>query len=215
EDEVWVVVRRTIGGVQKRFIERFRPDQFRAQTDSNLSDLFFVDSGRKIMGVELTEMTGLDHLEGMTVQVVADGAVFPPRVVTGGKITLNNELDPESASIIVAGLGYESQLEPMAMEVGLQNGTSVGRKKRIHEVYLVLLQSSGGRYGPRTTGEQWDPITTAEDLEQPVPLFSGGKNLSLEHRSDYDASFVISQTAPLPMTILAVVPKFNIYGDDD
>lgn len=215
EDEVWLSVRRTINGDVVRYIERFRPDQFRAQVAGDLTGLFFVDSGRRATGSGLTVLTGLDHLEGETVQVIADGAVLTPRLVAGGKIELDKPQDPAGAAVLVAGLAFSSILEPMALEAGLQNGTSASREKRIHEVVIYFHQTSGCKVSDKIDG-RFDVLPFRDGTMTPgLPpdLLTGAKVHKLDARHEMMASFVIKQDLPLPMTILAVVPKFNVYGD--
>src|SRR5690606_26259417 len=40
-------------------------------------------------GIPSTEWSGLDHLEGQSVSIVADGMILDPKTVTGGQITLD------------------------------------------------------------------------------------------------------------------------------
>jgi hypothetical protein len=65
--------------------------------------------------------SGLGHLEGRTVKVLADGALHPERVVTGGAITLDH-----AASKVLVGLGYTSRLKTLRLEGGAM-GTAQGK----------------------------------------------------------------------------------------
>jgi len=85
EDMLYVVVRRHINGRDVRYIERLESRSFATPADA-----FFVDSGLSYDGTPITTVRGLDHLEGKTVSILADGAVHPQRVVTSGTITLDN-----------------------------------------------------------------------------------------------------------------------------
>lgn len=188
-------------------------DVWALQPTDNL--LFYVDAGVTALAFTGSEMTGLNHLEGETVQVLANGAVLSPRVVTGGKILFDQEGDPSEFVSVTAGLGYESILEPMALEVGMQNGTSVSREKRIYELVIYFDKTNGCQVASQPAG----PFETLRFrfgevyADQPVPLFSGAYVHKLAARHDLDASFLIKQDQPLPLTVLAVVPKWNVYGD--
>ena len=132
QDEVWVVVNRTIGGVTKRYVELledrdFGPDQ---------ADCFFVDSGLTHDGTPISIVAGLGHLEGKTVAILGDGAVMPSQVVTGGGVEL-----PELCSVIHVGLPFVSTLTPVRPEAGSQDGTSQGKTKRVHGVVVRLHRS--------------------------------------------------------------------------
>jgi hypothetical protein len=177
--------------------------------------IFFVDSGVTLINPgEISQMTGLDHLEGETVQVVANGAVLPSRVVAGGAIQFDQEGDPTEFTNVCAGLSFESILEPMALEVGMQNGTSVSREKRIHELVIYFKDSYGCKVSDRLNG-QFDAIRFYDtgDINAPS-LFTGPMLHKLDSRHELDASFVLKQDLPMPFKVLAVVPKFNVFGDN-
>lgn len=183
------------------------------QSTDNL--LFFVDSGVSKFDFTGTELTGLDHLEGATVQVLANGGVLPSRVVSGGAIQFDQEGDPSEFVSLCAGLQYDSLLEPMALEIGMQSGTSTGKEKRIHELILYFNQSRAGKVSWRVAGP-YDtlPFRTGDMVaDSPTPLFTGPIRHMLDMRHDLDASFVIKQDLPLPMMITAVIPKWNVYGE--
>ena len=106
-DQVWFIVKRTIGGATKRYIE-YLADDFEDQ-----EDCWFVDCGLKYDGAGATTFTGLDHLKGKTVSILADGAVMPDATIASGTFTLDS-----AASVVIAGLPYTSILEPMDLETG-------------------------------------------------------------------------------------------------
>ncbi len=187
-------------------------DYWEVRPTDNL--IFHVDSGVTLINPgAITEMTGLSHLEGETVQVVANGAALAPRVVTGGKIQFDREGDPSTFTDVCAGLAYESVLEPMALEIGLQNGTSVSREKRIHELVIYFKDSYCCKVSDRING-RFDTLAFFDTGERDPPkLFTGPLVHKLDSRHDLAASFVLKQDLPMPLNVLAVVPKWNVYGD--
>ena len=111
EDELWAVVRRTINGEVKRYIERMEPlvviDTGEGGADDwELPDSFLVDSGLSYRGSATASFSGLDHLEGETVVALADGVVETGLVVSGGAVTLST-----AASVVHIGLNYNSDLD--------------------------------------------------------------------------------------------------------
>ena len=78
EDQTYLIVKRTIGGATKRYIEYFNFFDF----GDNILDAYFVDSGLTYSGSAATTISGLDHLEGQTVRIVANGATHPDKVVS-------------------------------------------------------------------------------------------------------------------------------------
>jgi hypothetical protein len=89
-------------------------------------------------------MSGLDHLEGKVVSLTADGGSHPDRAVLGGDITAAETTYTD----IVAGLRYYSRMQPMPLVTEAPNGTSQGRERKIHELVLYFLESTGGDFSP-------------------------------------------------------------------
>lgn len=202
-DEVWTVVKRTVDGSDVRYVERFGAQDFTA-----LNTAFFVDAGVYYNGAAVTEITGGDHLEGCTVSILADGAVMPPQVVTDGKITL-----PVAASRVAYGLPYTSLLQPMKINLDLQNGTSQGRNKRIGSATVRFYRTSGGQIkGGNGSFNVIDMRKTGDIIDDPVPLFTGDYKVSLLGGFEQDGNIEIKQDAPLPMTVIAVYPIYEVYG---
>jgi len=102
----------------------------------------------------------------------------------------------------------------MALEVGMQNGTSVSREKRIHELVIYFKDSYGCKASDRVNGT-FDTLAFYDTGNANSPqLFTGPKLHKLDSRTDLEASFVLKQDLPMPMRVLAVVPKWNVYGDN-
>ncbi len=105
-DEVYVIASLTVNAQTKRYI-----GYFTAPWDEDvdaLEDSFYVDFGLTYDGSSTTSITGLHHLEGATVQVLADGHYIGTKTVSGGGITLD-----QAASVVQAGLGYTATIESM------------------------------------------------------------------------------------------------------
>jgi hypothetical protein len=201
-DELWMIVSRTIDGATKRYVE-YMTKLFEEGDDQE--DAFFVDCGATYDGVAATTITGLDHLEGETVKVLADGATHPDRTVASGSITLQR-----SASKVHVGLGYQRRGQTLRVEAGAADGTAQGKTKRIHRVTFRLHNTLGLKYGP--SFDKLSPLidrSTADALGQAVPLFSGDRSATFEGGYDTDAYICWQQDDPLPSTILAVMPQLH------
>src|SRR5690606_6324566 len=109
-DELWLVVRSSIDGATLRYIEYLEALWDPA---NDLPDAFFVDSGLTYDGAPSSTISGLDHLEGESVSILADGATHPERTVVQGRITLDRD-----ASKVQVGLAYTSTLQTMKLEAG-------------------------------------------------------------------------------------------------
>lgn len=202
-DEIWVTVNRTIGGSTKRYIERFNPTEW---TDKE--DAFYVDSGLSYDGSPQTTFSGLDHLEGKTVQILADGAVEPDEVVSGGSITIEN-----ASSVVHVGLGYESIIQPMKLDVDGSLGPSQGQVKQVRQIVVRLLNSLGLKWSDGED-EYDEPFRdTADEMDASPPLFTGEKTIDFGGPFNNEGEVILKQTAPLPSTILALVIKYRVTGN--
>jgi len=105
EYQVWVIVKRTINGITRRYVEYL--NVFDYDKDDNKT-FNFLDSALSYSGVAVSTLSGLDHLEGQVVGVLTDGATHPDRTVASGAITLDR-----SAKNIKIGLNYTSLLQTM------------------------------------------------------------------------------------------------------
>jgi hypothetical protein len=202
DDQVWTSIKRTVNGTERRYIEFLQDLDF----GTDQEDAFFVDSGLTYDGAPETEFRGLDHLEGETVSILADGAVIPNQVVTNGMITL-----VVAASKVHIGLGYLSELEMLRIEGGSPAGTSQGKTRRIYETTFRFYKTSGGEAGERGTTDVIKFRKSSDAMNQPVPLFTGDKLFPYPKGYSKDANIYIKQEQPLPMSILAVMPKMEVF----
>src|SRR4029077_3534501 len=84
-----------------------------------------VDCATVYAAIATDTLTGLSHLEGATVQIVGDGAVFPDQVVTGGQVVLS-----QVVHTAFVGLPYTSRGRTMPVEIPLRGTTGQGGRKR-------------------------------------------------------------------------------------
>jgi len=197
-DELWMVVRRTVGSVERRYIE-FMEGAF----DGNIGNGFFVDSGLTYSGLPTQTLQGLDHLAGRTVSVLADGSVQTAKTVDpDGTITLDRP-----ASKVHAGLAYTSLLQPMRVEAGSARGTAQTKKKRITKVSARFHETLGGKIGPDES--RLEPVyfrSPATPMGQSPGAWNGDKSVNFPKGWNRDGILTIVQDQPLPMTVLMIVP---------
>jgi hypothetical protein len=203
EDELYMIVKRTINGVTKRYVELMRPFDFGGVT----TGAFFVDSGLRYDGSAIGSLKGLYHLEGETVTVLANGASHPNRVVADGGVSL-----AYSSTTAAIGYGYTSSMQTMRIESGSADGTSQGKPKRIHAITLRLHETVGIEVG--NSPSENDRIFFRDSsmaMDQAVPLFTGDKDIEFPGGYDEDDRLYIRQTQPLPMSVLALFPRMNTF----
>ena len=203
EDELYMVVKRTINGVTKRYVELMKPFNFGSVT----TGAFFVDSGLAYSGTAVSSLSGLHHLQGETVSILANGASHADKTVADGAVVLN-----VSTTVAAIGYGYNSIMETLRIEAGSVDGTSQGKPKRIHGITVRLHETVGAEVGSGV--DKLDRIyfrDSSMPMDQAVPLFTGDKDVEFEGGFDDDDRVYARQTQPLPMTILALFPRMNTF----
>lgn len=200
-DVLYMIVKRTINGVAKRYVECLHTRQFVAQADA-----FFVDCGTTYSGAAAATITGLTWLEGKTVSVLGDGAVMPQCVVTGGSITLSQ---PVSKAQIGLPITADLQMLPVSLEM---QGGGQGRPKNVNQAWIRVYQSSGIFVGPsftnltemkQRTNENWGAAPALKTDELPINIapFWGA-----------NGQVCVRQSAPLPLTITGVSLDVTLGG---
>ena len=200
EYQVWVIVKRTVNGSTRRYVEYLNVFAF-DETDN--TSFNFLDSALSYSGTAATTFTGLDHLEGQTVAILADGATHPDKSVSSGSVVLDR-----SATNVKMGLAYHSTLKTMRIDAGSQDGTSQGKTKRIYEITARLYQSVGVEIGPDLSNMERIPFrTSANPMDEGIPVFTGDKEIEFRGNYDTDGYILVRQTQPLPFTILSLYPR--------
>ena len=202
EYEVYVIIKRTINGATRRFVEYINNFDF---TETDNTTFNFLDSALAYSGSAVTTISGLDHLEGQTVSVLANGATHPDKTVSSGSITLDR-----SSTNVKVGLSYSSILQTMRLDAGSQNGTSQGKTKRIYEITIRLYESVGVEVGESLDNMERIPFRTSSDpMDQGIPPFTGDKAVEFRGNYDTDGFIFVRQTQPLPLTILSLYPELQ------
>lgn len=205
-DEVWIVVVRTIDGSTARYIEKIgrefkRDDLTNASTSIDDKPVYSDSAKLVILGGPGKTFSGFDHLEGETVDVLADGLSVGQKVVTSGDVVLNN-----NATEIVAGLNYRSLIQPLNVEAGSALGNSKGSIKRVHRIGFEFYRTVGAKFGKDETDlEDINFRPTDLDLDQPIPLFTGLKELDYPQGYEKEVSPVAVQDLPLPMALNSLI----------
>jgi hypothetical protein len=201
-DETWFLVKRTLNGAVVRTIEYLTP--FYVDSEE-VGERFFVDGGLIYDGAPATVISGIPTIyNGVSVQILADGATHPNKTVTAGAITLDRE-----ASVVHIGLGYISDVWTQRINAGATTGTSQGKVKRIHKVVVRLFQTLGLKFGPRESKLDVLPFRrTSDPMDQPPPYLDDDTRDILWNEGYTTAGrMYFRQDQPLPMTILAVMPE--------
>jgi len=196
EDAVYYTVNR--GGTRCR--ERTaRLDQARGGNLNLMADAFVSYSGN----VPTSGVSGLDHLEGKTVTVWADGIDRGVATVTNGAVGLATP-----AMSVCVGLPYVARWRSAKLAYGApQGGTALNRRKRLIGLGLILADThEQGLFFGQSYGAL-DPLPLVEDDGLIDP--AGGQTafdeqeIELPGQWDTDARLCLYGQAPRPCTVMA------------
>lgn len=217
-DETWVIVRRIVNGVAVQYIEIF-DDTFEPLTPLPPVEFppalapvvygYTVDCGISFDTPGGATVFNVPHLIGKTVDIVADGAVQPQQVVTGGgTVTLTR-----ASERTLIGLHFDSSQTLLTPEVGSGAGTSQGNSMRCGEITVRFLDSlcaevfdgDGDKIGDLSFRQFGASI-----LDQPPVPFTGLKRIESLGWDRGRSEITITQKLPLPQHVLSVVRKVTI-----
>lgn len=206
KDYIYVVVKRTVNGADKRYIERLDIDR----TSDDQQDYHMLDSYIEINNSPASAtLTGLSHLEGKKVYVLADGYFYDDKeyVVENGEITL-----PEEVERAVVGLPYRMIVEQANFDAGnTQTGTVQGREKCVTAAILRLVKSFGGSIGPNAQAQNKIIYDTERlELGESV-LFTGDKEVQLGTGGyNKNGRTYIIQDTPYPFVLSAIIREVTM-----
>ncbi|TYC64223.1 hypothetical protein FMN50_01445 [Rhodobacterales bacterium] len=196
-DEVWMIVRRTISGQTKRYLEIMQ----RPFLGGEIEDAWHLDCAARYEGEAVNTLTGLDHLEGQDVILYADGTDYPA-TVTNGKVSLPNGRVAEK---ILAGLDVKARAKTLPFPVNTQDGSAAGRKMRIDGCAIAVLETGTLRAGSDETYLDELIYYRAGDLAgKPAPLRSGILERSVETRWEDGGQLTLEAGGGKPSTLLAI-----------
>ena len=202
EDVLYCVVKRTINGVVKRFIERKQSRKF-----ATLADSYIVDCGMIYDSTAATVLSGAWHLVGKEVSILADGAVQPRQTVAAdGTITLAH-----AASKVSYGIPITADIETLPLQAEIE-AFGQGANKNINKLYVSVYQSGSLFVGPtfdKLTETKW---RSNEPYGSPPAIRSGMVSVVITPTWTLDAGVCIRVTDPLPLTVRGLVPDTAFGG---
>lgn len=218
-EQVWLIIRREIDGNIVRYVERFQPDWYPiyGTTMPGAND-FPPEDAPFNWGYQLdcaisqddasgkATWDGLDHLEGRSVRVLADGVDMGSFTVSSGEITL-----PRNANRVLAGLFFYPTIEMLTPDVQMGTGSSQSDAISVNEIGIRVVNTLAATINGAgiISGRVFGP----DLLDHPPELFTGTKFETSLGWSKGDApEMVISQDAPFPFHLLSVIRSITING---
>lgn len=168
----------------------------------------YLDSYLTYSGVPVSNISGLAHLNGKEVSILADGQYLSDKIVVNGSITLEVK-----ASRVVVGLPYEWKLRPLRLEGGSPNGFSQGKMKSVDSVIVRVERSAGIKH--QLPGEI-DPMPVpdrnfGDNMNEAIDLFTGDIEIKLHPSWNRRGQFELVGDSPFPVTILMLSAKVSVY----
>lgn len=154
----------------------------------------------------VSEITGLDNLEGETVQLLGDGAVLESQKVTNGKVSLRN-----TYGYVNIGLGYRSKIKtlPVAVKTASEETTNMWTLKII-KAFVNIYKSLGFKYGVEEATLSVEPFrSTKERMDEATPLVTGVKEITIGDVTENKGQVILIQDQPLPLNVLSVGLKLS------
>jgi hypothetical protein len=205
-DDIWLIVKRTIDGATRRYIEVLQP----AFEYGDIEDAYLVDCGLTYDGLPTNSVGGLSHLEGELVKILADGVVYS-RTVSAGAVSI-----PVEASKWHVGLPYTAVAETLELDVGGRDGSVLGRRKRVNAVIFSVLETANIYVRSASRDDfvlQRAGRNTVAALSDVVSLYTGNLDeVKLDDTWEGQGRLRIEAPDPVPCTIRAMVPSFDSEG---
>ena len=190
EDVPYFVVKRTINGQTKRFIERLS-SRYVTKTEDGI----FLDCALCYSGLPISTISGLSHLEGEKITILADGAVIENKLVTNGSIVLDYPV-----SKVVAGLPYEFEIETL----NLEGEVTQGLNKIINEIKIFVDKSREDFFIVGSDGSMIQNARSINSINDNNYLYSGAINSYAFYDYAPSISVHIIQKYPFPLTINSI-----------
>lgn len=190
QDTVYMIIERTVNEETKKYIEYF---DYQNNIYSDCS----------LIGTAITPTkvwSGLSHLEGKTVAIVADDIVQTPKTVVDGEITIDT-----AASTVKIGLQYSPLIKLHHPVIQNELGTSQAGQLSINKIIVNLQDTIGLKINNIEIPFRKVNVNT---LDTPIPMFSGVKQIKNFGWST-EENIVLEQPYPLPWTILSTTIHVN------
>lgn len=206
DDDVYMVVNRTINNVAKRYVERLAYDtQAQAGTTNYMADSYVTATLSSSDTV-----TGLSHLEGETVVAWAAGAavmngdVPQAFAVSSGQITL-----PQAVTgTVIVGLSYDWQWQSAKLAYGVQDGTPLSRRKTLTDVAPILYKTHirGIMVGQTFDAMDYLPLSFQGEILDANTVLEAydAQSYCIPGTWNTDARLCLAGQAPLPCTVLSL-----------
>lgn len=207
EDAVYYTVKRTIGGVDMRYLERWALEEdCQGGTKNKQADAFV-----EYTSISTATLTGLDHLEGETVVCWADGIDQGSYTVSSGSITL-----PGTVSNAIVGLPYTARYKSTKLAYAAAAGTALNRTKRVESIGLILYNT---HHEGLRVGDDYSFLRALPTVIDNKAVVADTIHATFDHEPNAyntkwstDSRICMEAQAPRPVTCLALTFGIETVG---
>jgi hypothetical protein len=210
-DAVYLVVKRKVNSVTVQMIEKLEFEYYPLAVNDKDKMLFldchitrFPTGWPTGPFAPISSLSGLDHLNGESVDVVVDFSYIGKKTVSAGAIDISDH----PGNVVFVGYQYDAEMSPLPFEGSSRAGTTHGKKQKLSHLSVRLLNSINFHYGPALDNLiKEDFRTPQDDLNDDIDLFTGVKRIKPLSRWDRDSRIFIVSKDPYPLTILSIMPE--------
>jgi hypothetical protein len=206
--DVYMIVRRTINAATHRYIEMLGP-YFEDAGAGDAAGAWFFDCALEYSGAAVSSITGLSHLEGQTVGILANKALHARKVVTGGAVTL----DRSDVTAAVVGLPIDAKVVDLARNLNLQTGSTRNQKKRASHAVVEVVETIGGSIACNGGRAEALELTGTLNYGTAPKLYTGQKRKQMTGPLGDEAELELAASDGLPMTVIGLSPDLDVTED--
>ncbi len=192
-DMVYFIVKRTINGIARRFVEYLEENE-----DDVFTNQWYLDAGKAFSAGGA--LTGLAHLASqlVTYRLIAGGV----ETISTGTVDATGNLSVPAADAVQVGLPFSALLKTQRIESVQTEGLS----KAVGSVFMRLFRCYSFilRYS-KTTTLPAAPVTL-------IGPYTGAQQITTDIPTLVDSELVIDSSDPVPVGIQTIVPDIVIGG---
>jgi hypothetical protein len=201
EDEIWAVVKWTIGGATKRYIVYFNTLTTGTKEAAHYLDCGYYNSAAASATIY---NAAVPQLAGETVWATINGNVVEKNLTVGAGGTV--AIAATNATAVHIGLPYTSYAQTMRIDQNSAWGSGLGLSKRLGNLNVWVHKTIGGEFGPTSS------VTEAVTYSSTSELTTDCLSINFPGQWDRDGYIWCIQRDPFPMTVVAVAPDMEM-GD--
>lgn len=216
-EHVYMVIRRTIQGQERRHVERVGDivDMLAGGPDVDVMHLFALNRRSGTEGAPITILSELAYLEGETVHVWTDLGAMGPYVVTGGSVTL----DAPVTRAYVGLFDDTHMIETLDVLAPVREGSGLGRQKRVkglglrwHRTARAQTQMVEREFGQADVVSPWQESAAFHVASDNAAALSGVQNLPAPTGWAREVTLRVRPVGGAPLTLLSAAALVEAAG---